>query len=340
VPYPPIDDRSAGVDGLVKRERVLVGIVVTVLVLIGVPLATGAWFASALGCPLGGAGSDAARSASLRLERVVGELPAVVASESDYTESACADSASIRITVPRGAHPDQVAEVVRVAHAGLQGPEFEDVNSTELSVEPDERLGPTPADGKFAASGDAAAQEVVAEARAWAVLHRRHPGASVGSAGRGWVDIPLTAPVEPGAVTEAFDLMRELGLDGAGHYLPSWHVWVALSPAQSRYSEGDYYRAQGRLPPQEAVAAMGSVAAWSALLGPDIVVESRATWWTPPDSQRPRLQVQVDIDLDLAERTADDVADELAAIFDATAAPYELEIRSASSDLQAVRSSG
>jgi hypothetical protein len=322
-------------------ERVVVGVGLGLVILFGLLLAASAWFSAAMGCPPGGVDSGAARSATLRLERAVGEVRGVVESEGDYSPEPCSDAARIDITVVRDAHPDRVEEAVRVAQAGLQAPDFADVTRVTLSVRLDERVGPAPEDGRFVTSGRAAVEDVVATARAWLELHRRYPGASVGDPlGIDRVGIPLTAPVDPEAVTGAFELMRELGLDGAGRRSPRWSLRLAPSAEHRRYGEGHSYEAQGELPPREAVAAMGAAAGWSADLGPDTVLESKAVWWADPDSPRPRLLVRVEVDLDRAGRSAGEVADELAAMLGATASPYELEVRSASSDTKVVRTSG
>jgi hypothetical protein len=321
---------------------VAIGISVTVLLLFGMLVAAVALISAAAGCPLGGDGSGAAKSATLQLERAVGELPGVVATKGDYVSDPCDDRAELDVTVPRGADPDQVAEVVRVAQAGLRAPEFADVDYVELTVEFDKPVGPpAPADGRFGASGDEAVEDVVADARAWVELQRRYPGASVGDHVQyDWVEIALASPTEAGAIAKAFGLLGELGLDGAGRYSPSWDVGVAPAPTHSPESQGYSYKAWDGLPPPGATAAMESVADWSADLGSEIVLASNVMWRDSPDAGARRLEVHVKADVDRAGRTADELADELAARLDAAAVPYELDVQSTSTYLKAVRSSG
>jgi hypothetical protein len=74
----------------------------------------------------------------------------------------------------------------------------------------------------------------------------------------------------------------------------------------------------------EGIAAIGAVAAWSAALGPEIALATKAVWSAPEQGdESPGLTVRATVDVDALGRTVAEVADDLAAQLAGSGAPYQ-----------------
>jgi hypothetical protein len=302
------------------------------------------WYSAALGCPVGDARKAAHDRAADDLEVAAAHLPGVVAVEADFVAGPCYwyDSMTVDLTVEADADPEQVAAAVALVAAGLDGPGLRPSGTARASVHDD---GPEHNPGgdrpslhlQDRAAGDRAA----ALARAWAQLKGRYRSTHVGVGYRNAsIRVQLPGTSGPAVVYEAFDMLRGLGLtEGTNTSEMTWEVVVA-APERVGAAPRTSYSVVGELPPADGLAAIEAVAGWSAALGPEVALESKAVWSKQEGEESPGLTVAAYVDVDAAGRTVEVMADDLVARLAGFGVPYHVEVVAMDRRGRAERTSG
>lgn len=279
-------------------------------------------------CPGGGVPSEVGRVAD-DLGAAAARLPGVVAAMADYSPGDC-DRLRVALTVDANADPDQVAAAVAFVAAGLGAPELRVVSDVRASVEDD---GPehSPAGGRPSLSlfdGSRATHAVAAVARAWAQLKGRYRSTEV-EVGHYYDSVRVQLPrrADSAAIREAFEVLRSLGLaESTSGNLTFWNVGVA-GPGPIVTEPDIHYQVRGDLSSPTVLASMEAVAGWSAALGSEIAVVTKAVWSEVREGDEPPgLTVRATVDVDAVGRTVDEVADDLAARLAGAAASYHVKI--------------